>query len=51
MTGRKLTGVEQTNTLKALQILRVRVGAWRLLAPLIQHVEYAPLKPYSASFL
>ena len=33
MTGRKLTGVEQTNTLKALQILRVRVGAWRLLAP------------------
>ena len=32
MIGRRLTGVEQTNTLKALQILRVRVGTWRLVA-------------------
>jgi hypothetical protein len=30
--GRKLTGVEQTNTLIALRILRARVGTWRLLA-------------------
>jgi hypothetical protein len=30
--GRKLTGVEQTNTLVALRILRTRMGTWRLLA-------------------